>query len=540
MPTYDRIEVDYRFSSAAGPTDMAGAADLARRIAFEQTVELPEALITDPYVRDVVVGRVERLSTDSGAHVATVSFTAELASGHLSQLLNLLYGNVSLYPGVRLEALRLPGSVLASFAGPRYGVAGVRDLLGVYDRPLLATALKPRGLAHERLAEIAHQFALGGGDIVKDDQNLVDDLEGFKRRVEVCARAVARANDKSGRQCLYLPHVSASRAQLPRYLDHVYALGLPGILICPMVLGLDAARDLAADYPLLTMAHPALTGGYVTNLDHGISADVLLGTLFRLAGADISIFPSFGGRFSFTRAACLRVAERLDEPLDAIAPAFPCPAGGMQLADVEDLAKAYGRDAVFLVGGALLGHARHIEDGTRAFLDAIQVTHPPRRLGPSKPRSADHLHAPGDGPGGASGKRPADSTVLAFLDGYQWTDRPSSEYKSASQPADGGAFKGVRRVELVGKFDERASSDLRYFEVSPGGFSSHERHVHTHIIIAARGQGTLVYGNRRQVLTVNDVAYVAPLEAHQLRNEGSEPFGFYCIVDHGRDRPLPA
>ena len=35
-----------------------------------------------------------------------------------------------------------------------------------------------------------------------------------------------------------------------------------------------------------------------------------------------------------------------------------------------------------------------------------------------------------------------------------------------------------------------------------------------------------------------DVAYVPPLQVHQLRNKSSEPFGFFCIVDHDRDRPI--
>jgi ribulose-bisphosphate carboxylase large chain len=79
---------------------------------------------------------------------------------------------------------------------------------------------------------------------------------------------------------------------------------------------------------------------------------------------------------------------------------------------------------------------------------------------------------------------------------------------------------------------------LRYFEVAPGGFSSHEKHVHSHIVIGARGHGTLLLGGRQEVLQVNDVAYIAPLQEHQLRNDGPEPFGFFCIVDHDRDRPM--
>ena len=92
----------------------------------------------------------------------------------------------------------------------------------------------------------------------------------------------------------------------------------------------------------------------------------------------------------------------------------------------------------------------------------------------------------------------------------------------------------------MGRFGETTRSDLRYFEVEAGGHTSRERHVHSHIIIGARGEGRLVTGNREMVVKPNDVAYLPPLETHQLRNETGEPFGFFCIVDHDRDRPLPA
>ena len=46
--------------------------------------------------------------------------------------------------------------------------------------------------------------------------------------------------------------------------------------------------------------------------------------------------------------------------------------------------------------------------------------------------------------------------------------------------------------------------------------------------------------SREVVVKPNDVAYLPPLATHQLRNETGEPFGFFCIVDHDRDRPLPA
>lgn len=515
----ERVSVTYRLSG-----DRTAVEAMARQIAFEQSVELPEDQVPDA-IRRAVVGRVENVTADpdiGSGHRATISYAARHAGTHLSQLLNLIFGNVSIYPRVRLIDIALPPSALVNFRGPRFGIDGLRALTGVHGRPLLATALKPKGAPIETLANMARDFALGGGDIVKDDQNLADDFETFKHRVQACARAVEEANAQSGRRCLYFPHLAAPATHLDRYLDYVTALGLHGILICPMIVGLETTREIAARYPLVLMAHPALTGSYTHGSEQGIDHGLLLGTLFRMAGADISIFPNFGGRFSYSRDECLAISARLREPLGALSPAWPSPGGGMSIDKLAAMGDDYGADAVFLVGGALFAHDRKLRDGTRAFMDAIRQ------------RFGEYLSTPTD-----PSAREADEAVeipryFPFEEGFQWRGRESSPYKDASDLA----FKSVRRVELVGKFGERTHCDLRYFEVQPGGYTSREKHLHTHIIIGARGEAVLALGNRRLPFRQHDIAYIAPLEVHQLINETDEPFGFYCIVDHERDRPM--
>ena len=529
MSDFDRILATYEVRST--PDEVAG---LARRIAYEQTVELPPALVTDPVVCERVLGRVETISspdpaagdgrpspgtTAAASHRVTVSYSGELANGQLPQLLNLLYGNVSLYPDVQLADFSLPPAVAAEFAGPRFGIEGLRRLTGVRGRPLLATALKPRGLEVAEYARIAGEFALGGGDLVKDDQNLVSGFAEFRERVLRCRDAVEDANARTGRGCLYFPLVSAPLESIDLHFDLVRAAGLRGVLLCPAVLGLDAVRALAARHGLVLMGHPSLTGG----LARGMSLPLVFGTLFRLAGVDVSVFPDARGRFGFDARTCGAIRERLAAPLGELAPAWPCPAGGLQFDGIEAACAEYGADTVLLVGGALLGHAPRLEDGTRAFAERIAGCFPAHRVEP-----ADREEPP------------AEPVFLPFRPEFEWDGRESSPYKTAAADADIPPFRGVRRVELVGRFGETTRTDLRYFEVEAGGHTSRERHVHPHIIIGARGEGRLVTGNREVVVKPNDVAYLPPLETHQLRNETEEPFGFFCIVDHDRDRPLPA
>lgn len=503
---------------------------LAEKIAFEQTVELPPALVTDGDIREHVVARVESVDPDpaSGEHfLARLAYPQHLASGQLSQLLNLLYGNVSILPDIRLMDVALPDSLLHAFQGPGHGIQGVRALLGVFDRPLLATALKPRGLPDDRLAAMAGAFARGGGDIVKDDQNLVSaDFEDFKHRVRTCFEAVERANGETGRRCLYFPHLSAPAGELERRMDYLQWLGVTGVLACPMVLGLDTVRELVQERGMVYMAHPALTGSYTGSFEQGIDHGVLLGTLFRLGGADISVFPNFGGRFSFTRDQCRSIRRRLRGHLGQLATALPCPAGGMRYENLADMCADYGSDAVFLIGASLLGYSDDLEYSTRAFMDRIREHFDERLETP-----VDSAPAPPDVAAREAGRL---LEHLAFRDGFTWEGREIQPYKI------GGTLshKGSRRIELVGQHGERTDFDLRYFEIAPGGHTSLEKHLHTHVIIGARGCGRLTSDD--SALTVNpmDVAYVPPLRAHQLSNPGDEPFGFFCIVDHERDRPM--
>jgi ribulose-bisphosphate carboxylase large chain len=370
-----RIEARYRLRLRG--EEARGRAQL---IAYEQTVELPPHLVTDPHVLERVVGEVEEVLPDplSSAHsLAWISYPVELAGGQLPQLLNLVYGNVSILPDVRLVELRLPDEFLARFEGPRLGIQGLRKKLGVWERPLLATALKPRGTAHAELARRAAAFARGGGDLVKDDQNLVDrKIESFRERVSRCAEAVHEANQRDGGHCLYFPHIGASAGDADRRLEVVRELGLTGVLVCPFVVGLDTVRDWLGRHRLALMAHPSLTGSMINPTDTGMGHELLLGSLFRLAGADISIFPNFGGRFSFSASTCMAIADALRRDMGPLRAALPCPAGGMGFERLDDMCRTYGRDAMLLIGGSLLGHGSDLERSTRAFLERIESRFP--------------------------------------------------------------------------------------------------------------------------------------------------------------------
>lgn len=111
------------------------------------------------------------------------------------------------------------------------------------------------------------------------------------------------------------------------------------------------------------------------------------------------------------------------------------------------------------------------------------------------------------------------------------------ERKAYAEPAAGRFFGGVERHVIIGRHSGDPTMQLRYFEVAPGGHSALEKHRHEHLVIGARGVGRVIVGHEVRELREKDALYVGPDTPHQFVNAGDGPFGFFCVVAAGRDRP---
>ncbi len=345
----DRIYVTYSFVGE----DPRSIADVIR---VEQTIEFPYEL-APAWIQDQVVGKIEEI-TSSGKtnHLITISYNSDTAGGELTQLLNVLWGNASLFPGVKIVDLKLPDAILNNFKGPRYGISGLRAQFKAETRPLLTTALKPMGSDPNTLAEMARTLALAGFDLIKDDHSLANQpWATWKERVTLVSRAVKEANDLVGGNSAYAPSLNLPFDQVRDAAHAAKELGAGALLILPGITGFDSLRVLAADDSLALpiQGHPAMLGSLVTSKDEGMAHGIVFGTLMRLAGADISIFPNMGGRFSFTQGQCLEIASRSREELGKLKPTWIAPAGGMTLERIPEMINMYGKDTALLIGGAL-------------------------------------------------------------------------------------------------------------------------------------------------------------------------------------------
>lgn len=365
-----RFTVDYHLTGTEAETRAN-----AEVLCIEQTVEAPLEILPAGPIREQVLGRVENFTSCAACrHEAVISYPVELLDGTCAQLLNVVFGMSSLKPSIRLARLHLPDEILKGWPGPRFGRAGLRRLVGVPQRPLVCGVLKPLGLAPADLAELAYQFALGGVDLVKDDQGLADhSFCPFEERVARCVEAVARANQETGRICLYVPHVTGPWEALRRRSLFAKQAGAGGLLICPGLVGFDTLRDVARDeaIALPIVSHPALLGSFIVSHESGLAPSVVFGQLPRLAGADASIYPIYDVGYAVSREDCRVVAFAAAEPMGALKPIFPTAAGRMGLDRAREMSELYGSEVLFILGSGLQRHEEGLVKSCRTFVDLV-------------------------------------------------------------------------------------------------------------------------------------------------------------------------
>lgn len=350
--------------------DKASIAARAQGIATEQSVEMPLSAIDDPFVHEQVVGRVLGITElGDGRFELRIGLSATTTGHEAGQLMNMLFGNSSIHDDVVLWDVEFPDAVAAAFTGPNAGLEGLRQRVGVWDRALTCSALKPQGLPPARLAALAHGMARGGLDFIKDDHGLADQAYSrFADRVRACADAVGDACAATGGRTRYAPNVSGHLDQLRAQVALAREAGLDTVLIAPMIVGLATFQALVREFPdMAFMAHPAMAGAA------RIAPPLLIGKLFRLFGADATVFPNHGGRFGYSPDTCRALAGAALEDWHRKKSCVPVPAGGMTAERVPEMLDFYGRDVMLLIGGGLLAAREQLADESAAFLDLVRA-----------------------------------------------------------------------------------------------------------------------------------------------------------------------
>ncbi|MBO1514454.1 2,3-diketo-5-methylthiopentyl-1-phosphate enolase [Metabacillus bambusae] len=298
-------------------------------------------------------------------------------SHDLPAILTTIFGKLSLDGEVKLVDLELSEDVKSSFPGPEFGVSGIREALGVYNRPLLMSIFKGvigRDLTY--LKDQLRQQVLGGVDLVKDDEILFDNpLTPFEDRIIAGKDVLKNVYEETGHKAFYAVNLSGKTFELKDKAKRAAELGANVLLFNVFAYGLDVLQSLAEDPEISVpiMAHPAVSGASTASSLYGFSSSLLLGKLLRISGADFSLFPSPYGSVALDRNEALGIAENCLKE-DAFKQSFPVPSAGIHPGLVPLLIQDFGNDSVINAGGGVHGHPNGAIGGGRAFRSAIDAT----------------------------------------------------------------------------------------------------------------------------------------------------------------------
>ena len=289
----------------------------------------------------------------------------------------LILKNVA-HDGLTLDGPAARGLAFAAgFGGPKFGIAGLREHLGIPERPILLNMIKPcTGFGPEVGAAFFAESARGGVDVIKDDELLGNSsFSAMLDRVTAYCRAAGQVYEETGHRTVYCPNITDRPEKIVENARRAQELGAGMVMINGIGAGLGVIQAVAEEREVTIpiLAHYAGTGMLVENPRAGISSPLLLGKLNRLAGADVAMFGSVYSTYPLLREKYLRTAQFQTMPLYDLKPTMPSVGGGIHPASAARIIEDLGFDVMLAVGGAIQGHPGGPAAGGRAMRQAMDA-----------------------------------------------------------------------------------------------------------------------------------------------------------------------
>ena len=320
-----------------------------------------------------LVGYYEIPTDDEYKKSAVIQLAFPIGAWHdnVPMMLLSIAGNCFAYSQrIRLLDVSLPEDLVKNFKGPKYGVEGIRELLGIKERPFSLHIIKPKmGMTPKQTGDQVYQTAIGGADMAKDDEMTSDTYNNnFRDRLKYVMDAIDRASQKTKKRMIYYCSITDEVSRLHEKAREAVGLGANGLLITYSV-GLSAIREITSDpeINIPVMVH----NSHMIAAIHTISWPVFT-KLIRLCGADQTLTPTYWSSIPMVSLEeglrCQHVAQA---PFYGFKKMWSMPAAGIYPGLAPILISEYGKDIIIPSGGGMLGHPDGYTAGAEAWQQAI-------------------------------------------------------------------------------------------------------------------------------------------------------------------------
>ncbi len=385
--TFDGIDRDkyvvatYYMDDCLPGEDFIDHFALVQAMALEGSTGTWEKVDEDtPEMREIysskMVGYFELPSDDPSRKRAIVQLAFPLAAwgNNITMMLLAIAGNCFAYsPSIRLLDVYLGENILKGFQGPKFGVQGIRDILRVEKRPLSLHIIKPKmGMTPEQVAHQCYQTAIGGVDMMKDDEMTSDVANSnYLERLKAVNVALDKAESETGKRPIYLLSITHEPEKMKERAYKAIDAGANGLLVTYSA-GLGALRELTEDPKINVpvMLHASHMIASLKSVSWPVGAK-----LCRLCGADLMLTPTMWSSIPMVSLEeGVRTSHMQLAPLAHIKPTFAMPCAGVYPGLAPILVGEYGTDIVIPAGGGMLGHPDGYTAGAKSWQQAIAAT----------------------------------------------------------------------------------------------------------------------------------------------------------------------
>ena len=306
-----------------------------------------------------------------------VSWSLENMGWNLPTLLSTVQGNLyelSQFTGLKLMDLELPLSFAKHFRGPKFGVAGTRQLTGVNGRPLIGTIVKPSiGLTPQQAADLVKTLVEAGIDFIKDDELMANPPHSpFDERVDAVMRVIHAHADRTGKMVMYAFNVSDELDAMQRHYEKIASAGGTCAMISLNSVGLSAVKKIC-DFGALAI-HGHRNGWGMLNRHPLLGIEFpAYQKIWRLTGVDQIHVNGIANKFWESDDSVVRSIQECLNPLlgapETGAPILPVVSSGQWGGQApETYRRTKTVDLLYLAGGGIMAHP----DGAAAGVRSLQ------------------------------------------------------------------------------------------------------------------------------------------------------------------------
>jgi len=359
---------------------------VGEQIAIEESIGTWTEVTTETeWIRQHLAAKVFKYD-EGNRGVVHVAFPLELFDvevGGIPNLLSIVAGNLfglSMIKNCRLLDLYFPKSYVKAFKGPKFGVQGVRRIIGTLEsrRPHLGTIVKPKvGLNPEQTAIVAYEAGIGGVDLVKDDETLTSQkFCPFENRLVKVMEALDKVKEETGRTVLYAANITGRHDKMLELADFAIEHGANCLMIDVLTAGFAVLRRLAED-PSINVpihVHRTMHAALTRKRTHGIHM-MVIAKLVRLAGGDQLHTGTAAGKMGVKGEwkEVRMINDFLRSSWYGLKTVMPVASGGIHPGIVPVNIKLLGNDIVINAGGGIHGHPWGTKAGAMAMRQAIEA-----------------------------------------------------------------------------------------------------------------------------------------------------------------------